>query len=217
MTSSDSFDLSFSDNSAIMNQPFSLLTRVDPHVSTPTRSKASTSEPHEHYDEENVENTVHETEVDDRRQAAKLREEKLQSDIFILKKLNAAFESFNDALQETGSANEVRSPSNSTVLSAFQRYYGLQRVAAQVEQTDALLNKYIGILSKSEEFARLIFDDQWEGVQAVSLMCFDDAIFFSYSTLGRRIFGERKIGSYRKSSQRGRRRSASETGRTGKA
>ncbi|KAF8907365.1 hypothetical protein CPB84DRAFT_309500 [Gymnopilus junonius] len=93
-----------------------------------------------------MENTVHDVEVDDKRQAARLREEKLQSDIFILKKLNAAFESFNGALQDTGSANE--------------------RVAAQVEQTDALLNKYIDILSKSEEFARLIFDDQWEGAQA---------------------------------------------------
>lgn len=41
------------------------------------------------------------------RQSAKAREEKLQSDIFILRKLNASFELFNDALQDTGSANQV--------------------------------------------------------------------------------------------------------------
>jgi hypothetical protein len=44
-----------------------------------------------------------------------------------------------------------------------------QRVAAQLEHTDALLNKYVSILSKSEEFARLILDEQWQGAEAVSL------------------------------------------------
>lgn len=43
-----------------------------------------------------------------RRRAEKIREDKLQSDIFILKKLNAAFEQFNGALDEAGSANHVR-------------------------------------------------------------------------------------------------------------
>lgn len=41
------------------------------------------------------------------RHSAKAREEKLQSDIFILRKLNASFELFNEALQDTGSANKV--------------------------------------------------------------------------------------------------------------
>ncbi|KAG6841906.1 hypothetical protein C0991_005636 [Blastosporella zonata] len=82
----------------------------------------------------------------DKRHAAKLRENKLQSDIFILRKLNASFSMFNEALHDTGSAN--------------------QRVSMQLEQTDALLNKYIGILSKSEEFTRLIFDQQWQGAEA---------------------------------------------------
>ena len=41
------------------------------------------------------------------KQSAKAREEKLQSDIFILRKLNASFELFNEALQDTGSANQV--------------------------------------------------------------------------------------------------------------
>lgn len=43
-----------------------------------------------------------------RRRAEKTREDKLQSDIFILKKLNAAFEQFNGALDEAGAANHVR-------------------------------------------------------------------------------------------------------------
>ena len=41
------------------------------------------------------------------KQSAKAREEKLQSDIFILRKLNASLELFNEALQDTGSANQV--------------------------------------------------------------------------------------------------------------
>jgi hypothetical protein len=45
-----------------------------------------------------------------KRHATKLREEKLQSDLFILKKLNSAFALFHKALDDTGSSNEVRCP-----------------------------------------------------------------------------------------------------------
>ncbi|KAJ7251461.1 hypothetical protein B0H12DRAFT_1119089 [Mycena haematopus] len=76
----------------------------------------------------------------------RLRDEKLQNDAFVLKKLNAALSSFNDALGNVGSQND--------------------RVAAQLEQTEVLLNRYVGILSGSEEFARLIFDEQWQGAEA---------------------------------------------------
>ena len=41
------------------------------------------------------------------RHSAKVREEKLQNDIFILRKLNASFELFNEALHDTDSANKV--------------------------------------------------------------------------------------------------------------
>jgi DASH complex subunit Duo1 len=44
----------------------------------------------------------------------------------------------------------------------------LQRIAGQLEQTDALLNKYINVLAKSEEFSRLIFNENWMGADAVS-------------------------------------------------
>lgn len=47
-----------------------------------------------------------------RRQAAKLREEKLHRDLFILKKLNASFASFNDALKDTQTGTEVRLQEN---------------------------------------------------------------------------------------------------------
>ncbi|KAJ7096287.1 hypothetical protein C8R44DRAFT_835132 [Mycena epipterygia] len=80
-----------------------------------------------------------------KKHTGKLRDEKLQNDAFILKKLNASLASFHDALGDVGSQNE--------------------RVAAQLEQTEALLNKYVSILSGSEEFSRLIFDDQWQGAE----------------------------------------------------
>ncbi|KDR75871.1 hypothetical protein GALMADRAFT_248606 [Galerina marginata CBS 339.88] len=140
-------DLSLSDQTAIMKKPFSLLARVEQDISTPTRSKASSPSLHDQDRGDSDDEALDDVAVETRQiQAFKLREEKLQSDIFILKKLNASFELFNEALQETGSANE--------------------RIAAQLEQTDALLNKYIGILSKSEGYSRLIFDEQWQGAEA---------------------------------------------------
>ncbi|KAF7361863.1 Sphingosine-1-phosphate phosphatase [Mycena venus] len=81
-----------------------------------------------------------------KKHTSKLRDEKLQNDAFVLKKLNAALSSFNDALGDVGSQSE--------------------RIAAQLAQTEELLNKYVGILSGSEEFARLIFDDEWQGAEA---------------------------------------------------
>lgn len=42
-----------------------------------------------------------------RRQAARTREEKLQHDLFILKKLNSAFEVYKGALREAKSATDV--------------------------------------------------------------------------------------------------------------
>ncbi|KAJ7888976.1 hypothetical protein B0H13DRAFT_885184 [Mycena leptocephala] len=44
--------------------------------------------------------------------------------------------------------------------------HSVQRIAGQLSQTEALLNKYVGILSGSEEFARLILDDTWQGAEA---------------------------------------------------
>ncbi|KAF5325983.1 hypothetical protein D9611_000241 [Ephemerocybe angulata] len=98
-------------------------------------------------EEEQFDEALEEERQAAKRRAEKLREEKLQNDIFILKKLNAAFETFNGALDEAGAANH-------------------KRVAEQLVETDRLLNKYVRILSKSEDFARLIFDEEWHGAEA---------------------------------------------------
>ncbi|KAI0342173.1 hypothetical protein BDW22DRAFT_244883 [Trametopsis cervina] len=79
------------------------------------------------------------------RVAAKSREEKLQSDLYILKKLNAAFDLYNEALRETKSSTD--------------------RVAVQLENTNALLDKYVDILSTSEKVTKLILDERWEGAE----------------------------------------------------
>ncbi|KAF8345855.1 hypothetical protein F5887DRAFT_1061506 [Amanita rubescens] len=128
-------ELSIADpTSSIFSKPFTLLAEPSPpEKPADTPGNGSTNAAPEQA-----------AEVDgrSRRQVdEKQREEKLRSDLFILKKLNSAFSLFHEALDESGSANE--------------------RVAAQLRQTDALLNKYIDILSRSEEFSRLILDEQW--------------------------------------------------------
>ncbi|KAJ3516833.1 hypothetical protein NLJ89_g868 [Agrocybe chaxingu] len=152
-------ELSLAEQTAIMSKPFSLLAKFESDVSTPTRSGAHATadggDVDAHNDEGDVSIEVSDEEA--RLQASRLREEKLQSDVFILKKLNASFELFNDALRETGSANE--------------------RVAAQLEQTDALLNKYINILSQSEEFSRLIFNERWQGAEADEMAFEQEQLF----------------------------------------
>lgn len=102
-------ELSLSDQTAIMEKPFSLLARAPSEPATPTHNP-QTSSPDVH-DEKYSENSddVLEKESPEKiqQQKGKLREEKLQSDIFILKKLNASFGLFNEALQDTSSANQV--------------------------------------------------------------------------------------------------------------
>ncbi|KAF9820284.1 hypothetical protein IEO21_01498 [Rhodonia placenta] len=81
-----------------------------------------------------------------RKLAARTREEKLQHDLFILKKLNSAFDVYKEALRETKSSAE--------------------RVAIQLDHTNSLLDKYVRILSKSEDVTRLIMDERWQGAEA---------------------------------------------------
>lgn len=92
-------------------KPFSLLARAEADLSTPTRGKTSATGEnitHDASEEAQAEEGNEDDSAEAKRiQAAKLREEKLQSDLFILKKLNASFELFNEALHDTGSANEV--------------------------------------------------------------------------------------------------------------
>ncbi|KAH9179308.1 hypothetical protein EDB89DRAFT_1926507 [Lactarius sanguifluus] len=102
--------------------------------------------------------------------AAQSREEKLRSDLFVLRQLNGAFAAYNDALRETQAGTEVGlCPMSQSVILDHPSVVVLRhkRVAKQLEQTDALLNKYINILSKSERVTQLIFDERWTGAEAV--------------------------------------------------
>lgn len=101
-----------------------------------------------------------------RRLVVQARDDKLQSDLSILKKLNEHLSSFNSALDSTSSANEVRTlrvyPSSIEQIP--------QRIAQQLDQTNLLLNKYVNMLARTEDIARLVFDANWEGGEAVSLL-----------------------------------------------
>jgi hypothetical protein len=97
-------ELSLFERTETLQKPFSLLARPGPESPTPARNCADGGQDADEEFEggEEVERN--------KRQTAKSREEKLQSDIFILKKLNASFTLFNEALENSGSANEVCSP-----------------------------------------------------------------------------------------------------------
>ncbi|KAM6502258.1 hypothetical protein JOM56_002235 [Amanita muscaria] len=149
-TSHGADDLSISELSitdrplAVFGEPFSLLAKPQPQLATPTKSTVDDDNEGE---EEGSSETEEATQGATRKQTdERQREEKLRSDLFILKTLNAAFATYIEALDESASANE--------------------RVAAQLAQTDALLNKYIDTLSKTEEYSRLILDEQWLGAEA---------------------------------------------------
>ncbi|KAF8633423.1 hypothetical protein AX17_004594 [Amanita inopinata Kibby_2008] len=148
-------ELSIIDRPPLFSKPFSLLAKPEAEPTTPVKPPDDDGNAvHEEGNEtaapgdmaEGEEEEEEEDQKVKRQSDEKQREEKLQSDLFVLKKLNAAFASFHEALEDTDSAS--------------------QRVAAQLKQTDALLNKYIDMLSKSEDFSRLILDEQFQGAEA---------------------------------------------------
>ncbi|KAG2055461.1 hypothetical protein BDR06DRAFT_1007032 [Suillus hirtellus] len=126
---------------------FSLLapTATTPQTFSPDQSRISEDDEYEEENDEGSENDADTTMIG-RVAAAKAREDKLHGDLFVLKKLNASFALFNDALRSTQTATE--------------------QVTTQLAQTDALLDKYVNMLGKSEAVAKLIFDEQWEGAEA---------------------------------------------------
>ncbi|KAF8910321.1 hypothetical protein CPB85DRAFT_1435253 [Mucidula mucida] len=85
-----------------------------------------------------------------RKASSRTREEKLQSDLFILKKLNTSLTLYNEALDSTDSATD--------------------RLSKQLEETDMLLNKYVRTLGRTEDFARLLFDEDFDGADADEAM-----------------------------------------------
>ncbi|KIP08413.1 hypothetical protein PHLGIDRAFT_12627 [Phlebiopsis gigantea 11061_1 CR5-6] len=130
----------------LRRRPFSLLAQPRPsNTNNDTGDYSAVSEEPE--DEGGLNETIMpEDEEKGRKMAERTREEKLQGDLFILKKLNSAFEVYKDALRETKSSTE--------------------RVADQLVHTNALLDKYVNILSKSERVTRLILDERWQGAAA---------------------------------------------------
>lgn len=80
------------------------------------------------------------------RKAARSREEKLQNDLFLLKKLNSAFALYTDALLATQSSTE--------------------RLKTRLKDTNSLLDLYIGTLDRSEAVTKLILDEKWQGSSA---------------------------------------------------
>ncbi|KAF8585930.1 hypothetical protein K439DRAFT_1008527 [Ramaria rubella] len=66
------------------------------------------------------------------------REERLQHDLFVLRKLNMSFSLYNDALKDTRSSTEL-------------------------DRTDRLLDQYVNLLKHTEKNAKLILDKTWEG------------------------------------------------------
>ncbi|KAG2074616.1 hypothetical protein BDR04DRAFT_1092803 [Suillus decipiens] len=87
---------------------FSLLapTATTLQIFSPDQSRILEDDEYEEGNNEGSENDV-DTTVIGRVAAAKAREDKLQSDLYVLKKLNASFALFNDALQSTQTATEV--------------------------------------------------------------------------------------------------------------
>jgi hypothetical protein len=111
--SNDVDDLSLSDLSLDQTirgrAPFSLLSQPSPRKQSERlvdeENQYDGSEEDEGQQDEQGQEEDEETV---RQRVKKMKDDKLQSDLFVLKKLNAAFAMFNEALDETGAANQVR-------------------------------------------------------------------------------------------------------------
>jgi len=81
----------------------------------PTGNRSQSHAADDEHDEDEVEEDLQkegdgedeEAQVRRARKAARIREEKLQNDLFLLKKLNSAFSLYTDALRATQSSTEV--------------------------------------------------------------------------------------------------------------
>lgn len=110
-------DLSLTDRSQPRNlqrRPFSLL--AQPRLDDQTQDDSAVEDEDEGdltAGDDPLDQTLTPEEVERAKKlAAKTREEKLESDLFILRKLNSAFGVYQDALKETQSSTEVSTPSD---------------------------------------------------------------------------------------------------------
>jgi len=105
-------DLSLADDTVILKKPFSLLAQPNEQLEEPSTPERRSIDLEEEYEEEDsrqldeVEGNAEDLEAQ-RTVSESKREEKLRSDLFVLKKLNAAFELFDAALQDTEKATGV--------------------------------------------------------------------------------------------------------------
>ena len=87
---------------AARRRPFSLLARP------PDESAVADEDAEDDQEDAELDGTMTQEDIEKaKRLAAKTREEKLQHDLFVLKKLNAAFEVYKEALKETKSSTDV--------------------------------------------------------------------------------------------------------------
>jgi len=105
-------DLSLADDTVILKKPFSLLAQPDDQPEGPSTPEGRSIDHEDEYEEEEsrqvdaAEGNAEDLEVQ-RTVSESKKEEKLRSDLFVLKKLNAAFELFDAALQDTEKATGV--------------------------------------------------------------------------------------------------------------
>jgi hypothetical protein len=89
-------------------RPFSLLAQPrSAETSRASRDYSAVSEENDADGEEMNATVMLSDDEKAKRSVGRTREEKLQSDLFVLKKLNSAFEVYKDALRETKSSTEV--------------------------------------------------------------------------------------------------------------
>ena len=93
MFSTDTSDITFTSGSRLLSQ-------------SPLLPSSSSSLSHAHTGPGGDDLLLSELSLAD--QAAKTRDEKLQRDLFILKKLNSSFAAFNEVLKDTQTGTEVR-------------------------------------------------------------------------------------------------------------
>ncbi len=97
-------ELSLSDRpTSTHRRPFSLLAQPQPISNDDPFAEDEEADGEEGADQTMIPEDMEKV----KRMAAKTREEKLQSDLFVLRKLNGAFEVYKEALRETKSSTEV--------------------------------------------------------------------------------------------------------------
>jgi len=146
------------DDSPAATRPFSLLPERNGGIE---EERSFFSDSGGVVEEEDEEATIHKRR--DSAGEARQREERLQRDLFVLKKLNASFSLYNEALKDARSSTEVIYYFRTSHFSSTLMVTNTQNVALQLDRTDRLLDQYVELLQHTERNSKLIFDEAWEG------------------------------------------------------